>query len=207
LAAPRKIARERARLQVDERRAQLLELGLQLFTDHTYDELSIDDIAAAAGISKGLLYHYWPSKRDYYVEVVRRAADHLVERTAEAGVDASPDSLLHGLDAYLDFVDQHARSFTAVMRGGVGSDAEVQTIVEAARTAIADRIISRLGVDAPSPLLRAALRGWIGFVEAASLDWLARRDLPRDELRALCAHMALAAIMTTGALPNDLGLS
>ena len=207
MAAPRKIARERARLQVDERRAQLLELGLQLFTDHTYDELSIDDIAAAAGISKGLLYHYWPSKRDYYVEVVRRAADHLVERTAEAGVDASPDSLLHGLDAYLDFVDQHARSFTAVMRGGVGSDAEVQTIVEAARTAIADRIISRLGVDAPSPLLRAALRGWIGFVEAASLDWLARRDLPRDELRALCAHMALAAIMTTGALPNDLGLS
>ncbi len=207
MAAPRKIARERARLQVDERRAQLLELGLRLFTEHTYDELSIDDIAAAAGISKGLLYHYWPSKRDYYVEVVRRAADHLVERTAEAGVDASPDSLLHGLDAYLDFVDQHARSFTAVMRGGVGSDAEVQTIVEAARTAIADRIISRLGVDAPSPLLRAALRGWIGFVEAASLDWLARRDLPRDELRALCAHMALAALTTTGALPNDLALA
>src|SRR5688572_23691931 len=93
---PPKSARERARLQVDERRAQLLALGLQLFTDHTYDELSIDDIAGAAGISKGLLYHYFPSKRDYYVEVVRMAAGHLVERTAEAGVDASPDSLLHG---------------------------------------------------------------------------------------------------------------
>lgn len=202
MAAPRKTARERARLQVDERRAQLLDLGLQLFTDHTYDELSIDDIAAAAGISKGLLYHYWPSKRDYYVEVVRRAAGHLVERTAEAGVDASPDSLLHGLDAYLDFVEQHARSFTAVMRGGVGSDAEVQAIVEAARTAIADRIVSRLGVAAASPQLRTALRGWIGFVEAASLDWLARRDLPRDELRELCAHMALAALMATGSLPD-----
>ncbi len=202
MAAPRKTARERARLQVDERRAQLLDLGLQLFTDHTFDELSIDDIAAAAGISKGLLYHYWPSKRDYYVEVVRRAAAHLVERTAEAGVDASPDSLLHGLDAYLDFVEQHARSFTAVMRGGVGSDAEVQAIVEAARTAIADRIVSRLGVAAPSPPLRTALRGWIGFVEAASLDWLARRDLPRDELRELCAHMALAALVATGSLPD-----
>jgi AcrR family transcriptional regulator len=203
VGTPPKTARERARLQVDERRAQLLELGLQLFTDRTYDELSIDDIAAAAGISKGLLYHYFPSKRDYYVEVVRRAAAHLVERTAEAGVDASPDSLLHGLDAYLDFVEQHARSFTAVMRGGVGSDAEVQTIVEAARTAIAERIITRLGARDPSPLLRAALRGWIGFVEAASLDWLARRDLPRGELRALLAHMAVAALMTTGALPDD----
>jgi AcrR family transcriptional regulator len=201
-ARPRNV-RERARLGVDERRSQLLELGLQLFSDHSYDELGIDDIAKAAGISKGLLYHYFPSKRDYYVEVVRRAAGQLIERTAEAGVDATPDSLLHGLDAYLDFVEQHARSFTAVMRGGVGSDAEVQAIVEAARTAIADRIINRLGVDAPPPLLRAALRGWIGFVEAASLDWLARRDLPRDELRALCAHMALAALMTTGTLPND----
>ncbi len=204
MAAARKTARERARLQVDERRAQLLDLGLQLFTDHTYDELSIDDIAAAAGISKGLLYHYWPSKRDFYVEVVRRAAGHLVERTAEAGVDASPDSLLHGLDAYLDFVEQHARSFTAVMRGGVGSDTEVQAIVEAARTAIADRIASRLGVTTPTPVLRTALRGWIGFVEAASLDWLARRDLPRDELRTLCASMALAALMTTGNLPDTI---
>jgi AcrR family transcriptional regulator len=203
VAAASKSARERARLGVDERRSQLLDLGLQLFTDHTYDELSIDDIARAAGISKGLLYHYFPSKRDYYVEVVRRAAGHLVEVIAAVGVDASPDSLLHGIDAYLDFVEQHARSFTAVMRGGVGSDAEVQTIVEAARTAIGDRIISRLGVAEPPPLLRAALRGWIGFVEAASLDWLARRDLPRDELRALLAHMAVAALMTTGTLPGD----
>ena len=192
----------RIRLDNDARRAQLLELGQKAFAERTYDEVSIDDIARAAGISKGLLYHYFPSKRDYYVEVVRMSAGHLVERTAEAGVDASPDSLLHGLDAYLDFVEQHARSFTAVMRGGVGSDAEVQAIVEAARTAIADRIITRLGVAAASPLLRTALRGWIGFVEAASLDWLARRDLPRDELRALCAHMALAALMATGSLPD-----
>lgn len=202
VAASSKTARERARLQVDERRSQLLDLGLQLFTDHTYDELSVDDIARAAGISKGLLYHYFPSKRDFYVEVVRRAAGHLVERTVAAGVDASPDSLLHGLDAYLDFVEQHARSFTAVMRGGVGSDAEVQAIVESVRAAIGDRIMDRLGVSDPPPLLRAAMRGWIGFVEAASLDWLARRDLPRDQLRALLAHMAVAALMSTGDLPE-----
>lgn len=199
------MARAPRRSAPDERRAQLVELGLRLFSERSYDELSIDDIAREAGISKGLLYHYFPSKRDYYVEVVRRAAGELLARTDGAPhAEVSVEALRGALDAYLDFVDQHARSFTAVMRGGVGSDAEVQTIVEAARTAIADRIISRLGVDAPSPLLRAALRGWIGFVEAASLDWLARRDLPRDELRALCAHMALAALTSTGALPNDL---
>jgi len=195
-------ARERARLQVDERRSRLIELGLQLFAERSIDELSIDDIARAAGISKGLLYHYFSSKRDYYLEVVRAAAGHLVERTSPAGVDVSPAALQDGLDAYLDFVEQNARSFVALMRGGAGSDPEVLLIVETTRRSIADRILSRLGQTQPTPLLRTALRGWIGFVEAASLDWLERRDLPREALRALCAQLLVAALTAAGAAPE-----
>jgi AcrR family transcriptional regulator len=202
VAAPPRAARERARLQVDERRTQLLELGLRLFTDRSYDELSIDDIARAAGISKGLLYHYFPSKRDYYVEVVRRAAALLVERAASPGGDASPDALIGGLTAYLDFVEQHAASYTALMRGGVGSDPEVLEIVESARGAILERIVHRLGTGQPPPLVRTALRGWIGLVEAASLEWLARRDVPREELRALLARLLLASLFAAGAVPE-----
>ena len=195
-------ARERARLQVDERRSQLIELGLQLFAERSLGELSIDDIARAAGISKGLLYHYFSSKRGYYLEVVRAAAGHLVERTSAASVDPSPAALQDGLDAYLDFVEQHARSFVALMRGGDGSDPAVLEIVETTRRSIADRILTRLGQDPPTPLLRAALRGWIGLVEAASLDWLERRDLPREQLRALCAQMLIAALTAAGAMPE-----
>lgn len=195
-------ARDRARLQVDERRSQLIELGLQLFAERSLDELSIDDIARAAGISKGLLYHYFASKRGYYLEVVRAAAGHLVERTIAAGVDASPAALQDGLDAYLDFVEQNARSFVALMRGGSGSGPEVLQIVETTRQAIADQILSRLGQDPPTPLLRTALRGWIGLVEAASLDWLERRDLPREQLRALCAQLLVAALTAAGAAPE-----
>ncbi len=196
-------ARERARLQVDERRSQLLELGLQLFSDHSYDELSIDDIARAAGISKGLLYHYFPSKRDYYVEVVRRAAGQLLDRTGVAVGDPSPEALHDGLDAYLDFVEQHARSYVALVRGGVGSDPEVVQVLEATRRTIADRIVSRLSADQPPPLVRAALRGWIGLVEAASLDWLERRDVSREQLRDLMAQMLIAALMASGMAPPD----
>ncbi len=202
MPAPPRPARERARLQVDERRSQLLELGLQLFGDRSYDELGVDDIARAAGISKGLLYHYFPSKRDYYVEVVRAAAALLVERTAAGGLQATPEALQGGLDAYLDFVEQHARSFLALMRGGVGSDPEVVQIVERTRVAIADRILARLGAESPTPLLRTALRGWIGLVEAASLDWLERRDLPREQLRLLCAQLLIAALTAAGAAPD-----
>ena len=201
---PPRPPRDRARLQVDERRSQLLELGLQLFAEHSYDELGIDDIARAAGISKGLLYHYFPSKRDYYVEVVRRAAGLLLERTEVAAVDVSAESLHHGLDAYLDFVEQHARSYVALVRGGVGSDPEVVQLLEDTRRTIAERILSKLSSDEPSALLRAALRGWIGMVEAASLDWLERRDLPRAQLRELLAQMLLAALAAAGAVPPGL---
>ena len=68
----------RARFSVDERRAQLLELGLRLFGDRSYDDVSIDDIAREAGVSKGLLYHYFGSKRVFYAACVEHAAASLL---------------------------------------------------------------------------------------------------------------------------------
>lgn len=202
VSSPPRSVRERARLQVDERRSQLLELGLQLFSDHSYDELSIDDIARAAGISKGLLYHYFPSKRDYYVEVVRRAAGQLIERTDAASQEVSVEALHGALDAYLDFVDQHARSYVALVRGGIGSDPEVVQLLEATRRTLTERIVSRISADAaPPPLLLLALRGWIGLVESASLDWLDRREVPREQLRGLLEQMLVATIMAAGVTP------
>lgn len=204
---PRSV-RERARLGVDERRSQLLELGLQLFSDHSYDELGIDDIARAAGISKGLLYHYFPSKRDYYVEVVRRAAGQLIERTDGAShVELALDALRGALDAYLDFVDQHARSYVALVRGGVGSDPEVAQLLEATRRTLTERIVSRISAEAPPPLLQLALRGWIGLVEAASLDWLDRREVPREQLRGLLEQMLMATIVAAGVEPPALSIA
>ena len=203
-ARPRNV-RERARLGVDERRSQLLELGLQLFSDHSYDELGIDDIAKAAGISKGLLYHYFPSKRDYYVEVVRRAAGQLIERTDGASSEeVSIAALRRALDEYLDFVDQHARSYVALVRGGIGSDPEVAQLLEATRRTLTERIVSRISAEAPPPLLQLALRGWIGLVEAASLDWLDRREVPREQLRGLLEQMLLATIVAAGVEPPAL---
>lgn len=202
---PPRSVRERARLGVDERRAQLLELGLQLFSDHSYDELGVDDIARAAGISKGLLYHYFPSKRDYYVEVVRRAASELLARTDGAPhAEVSVEALRGALDAYLDFVDQHARSYVALVRGGIGSDPEVVQLLEATRRTLTERIVSRISADEPPPLLRLALRGWIGLVESASLDWLDRREVPREQLRGLLEQMLLATIVAAGVDPPAL---
>jgi AcrR family transcriptional regulator len=179
-------AARRARLSTDARRQQLVALGVEMFSERPFDDVSIDDIAAAAGISKGLLYHYFPSKRDFYVAVVRHSADEM-EAITETDPRLAPlERLSVGLDRYLDYVKTHARGYATVLRAGIGSDPEVAAIVERVRAAMARRILDDLaGEDTVPPGVRIAVRGWVGFTEAAVLDWLEHRDLTHDELREL----------------------
>lgn len=195
----RKSGRSRTRLQNRAREAQLLELGRTLFNTHAYEDLSIDDIAAAAGISKGLLYHYFPSKRRFFIEVVRTACVQMLVFTQPPTAERTPrERLLAGLHAYLSYVEGNARAYSWLLRSGVGLDAEVRDILEHARRTIAHRIVEGLGLTGaktPSPI-RVALRGWIGMVEAASLDWVEHgRDLPLSTLRDFLAAALEGAIL------------
>ena len=198
MAAP-----ERVRMPVDERRAKLLALGRHLFATRTYEEISIEEIAREAGISKGLLYHYFPSKRDFYVACVRCAADELLARTERQ--DEPPDlaTLNEKLEAFLDYVDENFDAYAMLLRSGVGSDAEVLAIVESTRAAMLSRLVDALGLEEPAPLVRTALWGWIGFVESASLDFIAHRDLGREPLRRLFSDTLVQVLASAGAaLPS-----
>jgi AcrR family transcriptional regulator len=191
--------RRRIRLDNDERRAQLLQLARRAFSDRSYDEVSIDDLAREAKISKGLLYHYFPTKRDLYVAGLREIADELVQRCTSIPEDLPPiESVRAGLDAYLGYIQQHSRAFVSLMRGGIGSDPEVAQVVEGVRTRLADELleetpfVEQLGKDVR---FQTAVRGWIGFVEAATIDWCANPRLTQVELRDLLTSI-LFAIMT-----------
>ena len=123
-------AAHRSRLSTDARREQLVALGVEMFSERPFDDVSIDDIAAAAGISKGLLYHYFPSKRDFYVAVVRHSAEEMQAVTESDPALPPIARLADGLDRYLEYVATHARGFATVLRAGIGSDPEVAAIVE-----------------------------------------------------------------------------
>ena len=183
----------RARLDVDERRRQLVALGLEIFASRAYDDVSIEELATAAGISKGLLYHYFPTKKDFYVATVRASAQQLLERTSKA-IEGDPLTRLHaGLDEYLDYVEAYERPYTSLLRSGVGSDVAVAKIVDETR----DRLCARLveGIPSDTPLVRLALRGWLGFVEATTLEWLdGKRKIKRAALRELLAQVLLRAV-------------
>lgn len=183
------------RLDVDERRAQLIALGLQFFSGRAYDEVPIEDLAREAGISKGLLYHYFPTKRDFYVATVREAAKQLLDRTQPDKALPPIERLRSGLDTYLAYVEQHGPAYTALLRGGIGSDAEVAQVIEATRTEFLGRLLEGLSLDASvDPSIRVVLRGYVGFVEAASLDWVNLRDLGREQIRDLLANVARGMI-------------
>ena len=179
---------KRVRLAVEDRRAQLLELGLRAFTSKAYDAVSIDDIAAKAGISRSLLFHYFPTKHAYYLAVLGHTAEQLLAVTLREGVGEPAERLRAGLEAYFGFVEQHGKTYAALLRGGVGSDPLVQRLVERTRGRIVETIRDALApvlpASAEGPRLRAGLRGWIGLVEALALDWIDHRDLAREELVA-----------------------
>jgi AcrR family transcriptional regulator len=180
----------RARLDVDERKRQLLALGTELFGTRPYDGVSIDEVARSAGISKGLLYYYFPTKRDFYVATVREAATELLERTKTSPQMQQLDRFRAGLDAFIDYVTDHGPAFENLLRSGIGTDAEVASILDETREAFCARLVENLEVH--SDLTRLALRGWVGFVEATVLGWLGARDrVPRDQVREMLIRTAL----------------
>jgi len=190
----------RARLEVEERRRQLLALGMELFSQRTYDDVSIDELAQEAGISKGLLYHYFPSKRHLYVETVREAARQLLERTATPETMDPVERLRAGLDAYVDYVARHGKPYQSLLRSGVGADEEVTKIVDATRDAFCARLVEAAPDDARGPLVRVALRGWVGFVESATLEWLdQKRKIDRTALRDVMMKVLLEAVSAASA--------
>ena len=180
-------APSRQRLQVDERRNQLLDLAITLFGGKSYEDISIDEFAKQGGISKGLLYHYFPSKRALYVAAVERAAEQLLEKTHVEGRPPphSLEAVARGLDAYLAYVEEHASAYSFLLKSGIGSDAEVAELVEATRRAFAARVGAGLGLKETDAEGRILVRGWVGFVEATSLAWAMEPSIPRERLRDL----------------------
>jgi AcrR family transcriptional regulator len=189
MAAPRRV-----RLQLDERRTQLLRLGIEMFASRPYEEISIDDIAEAAGISKGLLYHYFPGKREFYVEAIRASSLHLRQLTEPDPLLPPSARLRAAIDAHLDYSREHRAVYQAIYSGGISVAPEVGTILEEHRAFVMDRLLKNLGIAKPRPALRVALRAWIRMVEGASLDWIARPDFPQSELRELLV-VAYAALL------------
>ncbi|HMJ96466.1 MAG TPA: TetR/AcrR family transcriptional regulator [Thermoleophilaceae bacterium] len=189
------------RMQVDDRRRQLLERGAELFATHSFAELSMARIAREAGISKALLYHYFPSKQDFFVATLQQGAQEIARRT-EPDPDLPPlEALAGSLDAFLGWIDENELAYRKLMES-VGSVPEVQALLDDIRASTSARILDGLGAgEPPPPKMRAAAGGWLWFMDGAILDWLEHRDMTRTELRDLLLGSLAGSLTAAGWSP------
>ncbi|WP_435612460.1 TetR/AcrR family transcriptional regulator [Streptomyces sp. bgisy159] len=168
------------------RRAELIAIGRKLFADTSYDALSMDDIAKQAHVAKGLIYYYFQSKRGYYLAIIQDSVADLVSFAASGRELPQVDRAHRTIDGYLRYAEHNQAAYRTIVSGGVGFDTEVHAIRDGVREAIVATIAEGAygRTDIP-PLARTGLLSWVCGVEGATLDWIARPELPRDTVRDL----------------------
>ncbi len=176
----------RTRLSPDARRAQLLELGSRLFATRSVDEISIDVLAEEAGISRGLMYHYFGSKQDFRLAVIRHAVEDLVEKTAPPAEGEPLERMLSSLGVYVDYVLDNMTLYRSLVRAAAGGTPEIRALHEEARFALTDRIFREDPegqILRDTPQARLVVRGWSAMAEEMVLTWADDPSMmSRDEL-------------------------
>lgn len=193
-----------ARLSREARREQLVTFGVELVAASTFEEVSIDDVAAAASISRGLLFHYFPTKRDFQVAVAERAAEDLLAATALDPDLPALDQLRTGIEAFLDHVAEGPAAYVSLVRGAGNGDAALRAVSERTRAALVDRILERLGVElAEVPAaVRLVVRAWVAAAEEMVVAWLADdTDVDRETVVKLLSDGLLLQVAPL--LPPD----
>ncbi|MFF9134848.1 TetR/AcrR family transcriptional regulator [Streptomyces sp. NPDC014806] len=194
--------RTRRRLSTEERREQLLSVGARLFSESPYDDVWIERVAEIAGVSRGLLYHYFPTKRDFFAAVVERESARMLRMTAAVPGVPVREQLTAGLDTYLEYVHAHAHGYRAFHRADAAGDQAVRRVYQRALAAQERQILAALAADPEfgpvfeqRPDVRLAVRGWLAFTTAVCLEWLRGAELSREQVRDLCAR-ALLGVLT-----------
>jgi AcrR family transcriptional regulator len=200
------------RLPPDERRGQLVALGLELLGQTPHDQVSIEAIARAAGISKGLLYHYFPTKDDFVVAVLRRSYEELERRMApDLSVELpAGDRLDASIEAFLGYAEEHATGFLAVTHARAGGGPEIRAVLEGQRAARVDSMVGFAAAlaaapreDVESPALTLVLEGWLHFTDGVVATWLAGpRELSRAQVRHLLRESLLAALASVAGVDD-----
>lgn len=177
------------RLEPDERRAQILACARRLFRERNYEAVSTTELARESGVARGLIHHYFGTKRELYLEVLRDlmfipefAVEQLAPGTVEERVAAS-------VDRFLGVIERHRSMWLdTVGTGGYGRDPEVEQILQEADEIAADHIIETAGlsgIEEGREELRAMIRSFSGMAKVASREWLVRGSLDHDQVHAL----------------------
>lgn len=171
----------RLRRSAGDRRAQLVQIGLELLPTTPVQELTIDEVARRAGISRSLLFHYFATKRDYYTAVTRAAADLLWEHLLPRPGSAEDDLVGGMLDRYVGWVETYRDTHLAFVRGAAGGDPWVAEVYEETRTRLVEVALEALGLP-DDARRRQLVLAWFAFTEDLVGSWAREPTMTRAEL-------------------------
>ncbi|MET0197110.1 MAG: helix-turn-helix domain-containing protein, partial [Rhodococcus fascians] len=137
-------AAKRTRMSPQERRAQLIELGTEMLADRPLEQVSVEDIADQAGVSRGLLFHYFSSKQDFHLAIVREASKTMLERTAPDMTLDPYEILRDSIANYVDYVTDKRQMYVSLLRGTPSGDPQMRAVFEETRSAMAERTLAQL---------------------------------------------------------------
>lgn len=192
----------RTRLTPSERRAHLMDVGARVFAELPFDGVSMEEIARQAGASRALLYHYFPTKRDFFSAIWKRAHDGLLSTATLDGDDPLVEQIRHSLIAHYTFYEENAPLVFIANRSEISSDPVVRDPIMSDLNMMRTRILDAAGVDGHARALASAgLAGWIALIREVGIEWLQFRQISRDDAIGLC----MATL--PGAVGPDIDLS
>jgi AcrR family transcriptional regulator len=192
-----------SRLEADERRSQILAAARRIFVTAGPAAASTAAIAEEAGVTRGLVHHYYGTKRELYLAVVEDLAASLPgvvrtdlrDRPVEEMVEANVTS-------WLDAIDRDRELWLALLGAEtVGRDPEVEAIMSRARDLVIDRMVANQARDAPpSDELRLVLRTYLGAAETGAREWALYGRASREQVHIVLKGTLLAMVGLV--LPN-----
>ncbi|TLF61278.1 TetR/AcrR family transcriptional regulator [Nocardia cyriacigeorgica] len=184
----------RRRLAPEQRRRLLVEAGARLFAERPYDAVLMDDVAAAAGVSRALLYRHFPTKRELFAAVYEQAAADLLVATELDASKPFAEQLAAGLDAHFDYFEANAHSVIAANRV-LATDPAIQAIISGELGELRRRLLDVLGVEGRlREATSAVLMSWLTYVRVLTIDWLDNRSLTREQMRQVSVGALLGAL-------------
>ena len=192
-------SRRYQRLSAAERRDQILDAANALFADRGYDEVSIEDIAESAGVTRGLVHHYFGGRKEVYIGLLERLGavreeqlPRPVGRSARARVGDS-------VSRWLDWTEANRLIYLGTIAPGEDiADPDVRRVVgELVSRAVVLVTVLHADMAEDSPRLRYALECWTGLNRAATRRWL-RGEATREATQELLASTLEHVLRTFG---------
>lgn len=206
MVSPTKKPTARAQ-QAAETRERIVAAAVKIFSETTYDEVAVSDIAKAAGVAHGLLFHYFGSKRGIYLEAMKGAAEQL-DAAFAFRPDLSPlEQLRHAMASHLRYLAANSGLAQRLILGGRGADPLAWEVFEAARWRAVEATAELFGVDASRPAVRMAGRAAVSAMDEAAIFWL-HNDQPFsiDEMVDWMMAMAAAVMRESARLDPAVGI-